>query len=231
LRKLGLIGGMSWISTRTYYERINRLVQKSAGPTSSAPLLIESLDYAPLYKLCDEEGWDLARQTIGDAAERLEQAGAGALVICSNSKHRVYDDVAGRLSIPIIHVADVLGKAMADAGVKTAALLGTHVVMTEGFYRRQLVGHGIDLLAPDMDEVATLDGVIFDELMMGKATRDAERALKSIIRKAEQGGAEALVLGCTELDLVVSSDANVLPIFNSGKEHCKAAASWILGED
>ncbi len=228
MRKLGLIGGMSWVSTRAYYERINKLVQKRGSPTSSAPLLIESLDYAPLYAISDEEGWDRAAAILGDAAQRLEAAGAQGLLICSNSKHRVYDRVAEVVSIPIIHIADCVGEKMGEA-VESAALLGTRGVMTESFYRQRLVAHGVDLLPPDMDDVEMVDGIIFKELMLGRVTRDAERALKTIITRKEQAGADAIVLACTELELVVDTDANVLPVFDSTEIHCNAAVDWILG--
>ena len=228
MRKLGLIGGMSWVSTRAYYERINKLVQKRAAPSSSAPLLIESLDYAPLYAIADEAGWDRAADLISDAAQRLEGAGAQGLLMCSNAKHRVYDRLVERVSVPVIHIADCVAEKMGASEVKSAALLGTREVMTESFYRQRLVAHGVDLLPPDPDDVAMVDGIISKELMLGKVTRDAERALKTIITRKEQAGADAIVLACTELELVVDTDANVLPVFDSTDIHCQAAADWIL---
>jgi aspartate racemase len=231
VRKLGLIGGMSWVSTRTYYEHINRLVQARTDPRSSAPLLIESLDFARLYALHDEEDWERATEILSASARRLEQAGAGALIIGANSMHRVYDQVAAAVSVPILHIAECVGERMAADKVETAALLGTSNVMTESFYRRRLVAHGIDLLPPDLDVVETLDKIIYDELMIGKATRDAERELKTIITVKEKDGAQAIVLACTELEMVVDVDANVLPIYDSTRIHAEKAAEWILGTD
>lgn len=231
MRKLGLIGGMSWVSTRTYYEHINRIVQQRALAHSSAPLLIESLDFAELYRLQSDEDWARAAGILSKSAKRLERAGAGALVIGANSMHRVYDEVAAAVQIPILHIAECVGEAMAADGVKTAALLGTRNVMTEGFYRRRLVAHGIDLLPPDLNNVETLDRIIYDELTRGKATRDAERALKTMITVIEQDGADAVVLACTELEQVVDVDANVLPIYDSTRLHAEKAAEWILGTD
>ncbi|MEP6201504.1 MAG: aspartate/glutamate racemase family protein, partial [Marinomonas sp.] len=123
------------------------------------------------------------------------------------------------------------GKAVQHAEIKRAALIGTRNVMTESFYRRRLVSHGIDLLPPDMVNVEKLDGIIYDELMVGKVTRDAERALKTILMNKSQEGADAVIMACTELALIMDVDANVLPVFDSTRIHCEAAAGWILGED
>lgn len=231
VRKLGLIGGMSWVSTRTYYEHINRIVQHRADRRSSAPLLIESLDFAQLYALHTEADWQRATGILTDSARRLEAAGAGALIIGANSMHRVYEAVAAAVDVPILHIAESVGERMAADGVVSAALLGTGNVMTESFYRRRLVAHGIDLLPPDMDNVEALDRIIYEELMVGRVTRGAQRTLKSMITTLEQEGASAVVLACTELEQVVDVDANVLPIYDSTRIHAQRAAEWILGAD
>lgn len=231
MRKLGLIGGMSWVSTRTYYEHINRIVQARAGRSASAPLLIESLDFQPLCALQDEADWDRAAGILAESARRLEAAGAGAIIIGANSMHRVYDKVAGSVQVPIFHIAECVGARMETEGVQSAALLGTRNVMTESFYRRRLVAHGVDLLPPDLRNVEELDRIIYDELMLGKASRNAERALKTMITVLEQDGAQAIVLACTELEMVVDVDANVLPIYDSTRIHAEKAAEWILGSD
>ena len=228
MRKLGIVGGMSWVSTRAYYERINRLVQKARSPRDSAPLLIESLEYGPLYGLQADGDWGAAERALIDSARRLEQAGAGAILIAANSMHRVYDEVAGAVDIDVLHVADCVAKDLAEAKIDDAVLLGTRAVMTEGFYRQRIVKHGIDLAPPDPEDVGMLDSIIYKELMLGKVTRDAERALKTIITRKEQRGAGAVVLACTELGLVVDTDANVLPVFDTTDSHCRAAADWIL---
>ena len=221
---------MSWVSTRTYYDWINRLVQRRTEPLASAPLIIDSLDFRRLHGLHEAEDWARAAQVLGESARQLESAGATAIVIGANSMHKVYDEVAAQVAIPIIHIAECVGQRMKEVGVGSAALLGTRNVMTENFYRQRLVAHGIDLLPPDMDNVEALDRIIYDELMLGKATRDAERALKTIITRKEQDGAEAIVLACTELEMVIDVDANVLPIFDSARIHCEAAVDWIMGE-
>ena len=231
MRKLGMIGGMSWVSTGIYYDRINRIVQRRAAPMASAPLLIESLDFCQLYALRNDKDWKRAAQVLSESAKRLEGAGAEALIIGANSMHKLHDDVAASIKIPILHIADYVGTALRTAGHTNAALIGTRNVMTESFYRKRLVAQGIILLPPDMANVERLDGIIYDELMVGKVTRDAQRQLKTIITNKAQEGADAIVLACTELDLVVDVDANVLPVFDSTRIHCETAANWILEQE
>jgi aspartate racemase len=228
LRKIGLIGGMSWYSTRSYYEHINRGVQASKGAVASAPLLIESLDFSQLWRLSDAADWDHAGAVLGDSARRLEQGGATALIIGANSMHKVYDRVAGQVSIPVLHIAECVGLRMANKGVRKAALLGTRNVMLESFYRQKLIAHDVELLAPNLGFVDMLDRIIYGELILGRATRKAERELKSMITSLEQEGAQAIVLGCTELEMLVDVDANVLPVYDCTHIHAQAAVDWIL---
>lgn len=219
---------MSWVSTGIYYDRINRIVQRRGPAMASAPLLIESLDFSTLHGLRADNDWKHAAETLVASARRLSDAGAEGLLIGANSMHKVYDDVAAAVDIPILHIAEYVGRALAETNHKNVALIGTRNVMTEGFYRKRLVAHGIDLLPPNMDNVETLDRIIYDELMVGKVSRDAQRAMKTIITNKAQEGADAIVLACTELDLVVDTNANVLPVFDSTVIHCDAAADWIL---
>ena len=230
MRKLGLIGGMSWYSTRTYYEHINRGVQARAGKQASAPLLIESLDFSDLVRLSSAEDWSRAGGILADSAQRLEAAGATAVLIGTNAMHKVYDAVADAVSVPVLHIAECVGQRMARDAVRKAALIGTRNVMVESFYRQKLIAHDIELLPPEMAFVERLDRIIYDELILGKASRQAERELKTIITNLEQDGAEAIVLGCTELDMVVDVDANVLPIYDCTRIHADAAVDWIMGE-
>ena len=228
MRTLGLIGGMSWISTRAYYERINKFVQKQAPPMASAPMLIESLDYSKVYEAKQRDDWDAVAGILVDSARRLESAGAQGLIIAANTMHRVFDQVAEAVSIPLLHIADAVGDAMQAAECESAALLGTRTVMTESFYRQRLIAHGVELLPPNPEDVEMVDGIIYKELMLGRVTRDAERALKTLITSKDKEGADAIVLACTELELVVDTRANVLPVFDSTDIHCRAAADWII---
>lgn len=230
MRKLGLIGGMSWLSTRTYYEHINQLVQAKAGKRASAPLLIESLDFTALQRLQTREEWARAAGVLADSAKRLEQAGATALLIGANSMHKIYEPVAAAVSVPVLHIAECVGTRMAADGVKKAALIGPRNVMVESFYRRKLIERDVELLPPVLKFVDALDRIIYDELMLGKATRQAQRELKTIIVELQKDGAQAIVLGCTELEMVIDVDANVLPIYDCTRIHAEAAVDWILGD-
>ena len=174
MRTLGLIGGMSWISTRAYYERINKLVQKRAQPMASAPMLIDSLDYSRIASAKQADDWDAIASILVESARKLESGGAEAIVIAANTMHKSYERVSEAISIPVLHIADSVGEAMAEAKCESAALLGTRFVMTESFYRQRLVSHGVDLLPPDPNDVELVDGIIYKELMLGRVTRDAE---------------------------------------------------------
>lgn len=229
MRKIGLIGGMSWLSTRTYYEHINRLVQSRVGRQASAPMVIESLDYTDLQRLQTPEEWQRAGTVLADSARRLEGAGATAILIGANAMHKVYDQVAGAVGVPVLHIAECVGERLVRDKVKRAALIGTRNVMMESFYRKKLVARDIELLPPEMKFVEALDRIIYDELMLGKATRQAERQLKTMMVELERDGAQAVVLGCTELDMVVDVDANVLPIYDCTRIHAEAAVDWICG--
>ncbi len=228
MRKIGLIGGLTWYSTKTYYEHIQRGVQARLGKQASASMAIDSLDSSNLMRLSSAEDWSRAAGDLAESAKRLEAAGATAILIGANSMHKVYDDVAAAVSVPILHIAECVAERMVEKGVKRAALLGTRNVMLESFYRQKLIARDIELLPPDMARVETLDRIIYDELMLGKASRQAERELKSMITVLEQDGAEAVVLGCTELEMIVDVDANVLPIFDCTAIHAQRAVEWML---
>ena len=226
-----MIGGMSWVSTGIYYDRINRIVQRRGEPMASAPMLIESLDFSQLHAIRDDKDWKRAGEVLCESAKRLEDAGAQGLIIGANSMHKLYDEVVASVTIPILHIAEHVGAALKASGLKSAALIGSRNVMTESFYRKRLVAQGLDLLPPDMANVEMLDAIIYDELMVGKVTRDAQRQLKTMITNKAQDGADAIILACTELDLIVDVDANVLPVFDSTRIHCEAAANWILEQE
>ncbi len=224
-----MIGGMSWVSTHRYYERINRKIQREVDPRASAPLLIENLDFAQIYCLETPEDWDRGAQVLTDSAKRLADAGAEQLIICANSMHKVYRAVQAEVDVPILHIAECVGERMAEDGVKQAALIGTRNVMTESFYRRRLVAHGVDLLPPEMSDVDQLNRIIYEELMVGKVRKDSERTLKTMFSRLANDGAKAIVLANTEMELLVDVSANVLPIYDGMRIHADAAAKWIIG--
>lgn len=229
MRTLGLIGGLSWTSTARYYEIINQAVHRALGGQHSAPLLIDSLDFATVAGCATDEDWDRAAALLTAAAQRLEQAGAGALLICANSMHRVYDRVQGAVGIPILHIAERVGQKMQADGITAAALIGTRNVMTEKFYRQRLVAHGISLLPPDMELADRIDRIVYDELTVGKVSRESERYMKSELTDIAKQDVQAVVLACTELERIVDVKANVLPIYDCTGIHAKAGVDFILG--
>lgn len=230
MRKIGLIGGMSWVSTETYYRLINTEVQKRAGSLCSGPIAIESLNFCDIAQITTPEGWDHAADRLTVAARSLEQAGATAILICANSMHKVYDRVQGAVSVPILHIADCVGEKMQADGVKRAAIIGTRNVMLESFYRQRLIRHGIGLLAPKMERVEEIDRIIYDELMEGRVVRESERTMKTLLTNIAKEDVEAVVLGCTELEMIIDTKANVLPIYDGTAIHAHAAVDWIMGE-
>jgi len=227
MRKIGLIGGMSWHSTISYYRRINEQVQRRHGGMASAPMVIENLNFDDVGRCESDDDWAKAGKILTKSARRLERAGVSAIFIAANSMHKTYDEVSDALKIPVIHIADSVGERMKTDGITSASILGTRQVMTEGFYRKRLVGHGISLSPPDQNQVKGINRIIYEELMVGKVTRDSERVLKTIITNIAKEDVQAIVLGCTELEMIVT-DANVLPIYNGARIHAEAAVDWIF---
>ena len=231
MRKLGLIGGMSWASTAIYYEKINRGVMQRLGARHSAHLLMESFDFEPIAQAQTAGEWDALGTQLADSARRLQTAGADGIVLCSNTMHKLYGPLSDAVDVPVLHIGDVTAKAMQDANVSRAALLGTRFTMSEGFLRDRLKSHGIDLAIPDPERMAEIDRIIFEELVLGEARVESKRTMKTFIANLEKAGNEAVVLGCTELVMVVNPTSNVLPIFDTTSLHAEAALDWILSTD
>lgn len=228
MKKLGLIGGLGWRSTARYYQIINEQVARRKGGLHCAPLLIENLDFADVARCASQTDWDCAADILIASARRLEAAGAEGLVICANSMHVIYDRLADATGIPVIHIAETVGAKMQADGVKTAAIVGTRNVMTEKFYRQRLVAYGVSLLPADMELADRVDQIVYDELMLGKVTRESERFMKSELTDIAKQQAQAVVLACTELEMIVDVRANVLPIYDSTSIHAQAAVDFIL---
>lgn len=231
MRTLGMIGGMSWASTAIYYDKINRGVMQRLGDRHSAHLLIESLDFEPIAKAQAAGKWDALGNQMADSARRLEQAGADGLILCSNTMHKLYPYLVDSVAIPVLHIGDVTARAMQDEGITKAALLGTRFTMSEGFLRDRLKSHGIDLAIPDPERMAEIDRIIFEELVKGEASVDAKRTMKTFITNLAKAGNEAIVLGCTELVMVVNPTSNVLPMFDTTTLHAEAALNWIVAAE
>lgn len=230
MRKLGLIGGMSWYSTELYYARINKQVLKRTNGTCNAPLLIESLNFCDIAKANTDAEWEVVAKTLIASAKRLEKAGATAILICANSMHKVHEKVAESVEVPVIHIADAVGQKMKADGVKAAALIGTRNVMAESWYRQRLVKHGVSLLPAEADDIEDLERIIYDELMHGKVVRDSERIMKTMLTDIAKEEVQAVVLGCTELAMLVDTKANILPIYDSTEIHADAGVDWILSD-
>jgi aspartate racemase len=230
MRKLGLIGGMSWYSTEFYYRRINKQVQKRANMLCSAPMLIDNLNFCDLARATSEQDWDHVADALVRSAKRLEKGGATAILIGANSMHKVHEQVADAVTVPVLHIADAVGVKMKTDGIKSAALIGTRNVMAENWYRQRLVKHGVSLLPWEAADVVELDRIIYEELMAGQAVRNSERTLKTLITEIDKDGADAVVLGCTELGMIVDTKANILPIYDSAEIHADAGVDWIFGD-
>lgn len=230
MRKIGLIGGMSWASTELYYRHLNKGVQKRLGTACSAPILMESLNYCDLSRLSTAEQWAHAKAVLVESAKRLEGAGATALMIAANSMHKVADDVAAAISIPLIHIVDETGKKMQADRVKAAAVIGTHNVMTEAWFRQRLVRHGLTLAPYDASRAEAIDRIIYDELMQGRISEASRREMRTFITDIAKQDIQAIILACTELVMLVDPDANVLPIYDTTRIHVAAGVDWILGD-
>jgi aspartate racemase len=228
MKKLGLIGGLSWRSTARYYQIINEGVAHRQGGLHSAPLLIESIDFAAVAGSATSTDWDSASDILIAASRRLRDAGAEGLMICANSIHVIYDRIAEAIDIPVLHIAEAVGTKMKADGIKTAAIVGTRNVMMEKFYRQRLVSYGISLLPPDMHLAERVDEIVYKELVLGKVARESERFMKSELTDIAKQQVQAVVLACTELEMIVDVRANVLPIYDSTAIHAAAGVDFIL---
>lgn len=230
MRKIGLIGGISWASTELYYRHLNKGVQKRIGTSCSAPILLESLNYCELSRLTTPEQWAHAKDVLIESAQRLEAAGATALMIAANSMHKLAEDVAAAISIPLLHIVDETGEKMQADGVKAAAVIGTRNVMTEPWFRQRLVRHGLTLAPFDTTRADEIDRIIYDELMQGKVTENSRRTMRTFITDIAKQDIQAIVLACTELVMLVDPDANLLPIYDTTRIHVAAGVDWILSD-
>ncbi|HEY0113556.1 MAG TPA: amino acid racemase [Allosphingosinicella sp.] len=231
MRKLGMIGGVSWVSTAMYYEQINKGVARRVGGAASAPLLMESLDFAIVSELQHSGQWERLGELLADCGRRLEAAGAEGLILCSNTLHKLYDRLTKALSIPILHIGDVTADRLVNDGVKRAGLIGTRFTMGEPFYRERMEARGITIALPDAATAQEIDRIIFEELARGQVMRNSQRRLKTCLTEMGQARQQAVILGCTELVLLVDPLANVLPVYDTTALHAAAAVEWIVGEE
>jgi aspartate racemase len=231
VRKLGIIGGTSWHSTALYYDHINRGVAQRLGGLHSARLVIESLDLAPYAAMEQSGDWDSVAEVTLEAAKRLEAAGAEGVIITSNTGHKVYDSVAPKLGVPMLHIGDAAAAKLATDRRTRVALLGTRFTMTEPHIRSRLESRGISLVPIDETSTREVDRIIFQELAAGRVVRDSQRKLKTLITELAKQKTQAIVLGCTELVLAVDVRANVLPVYDTTAIHARACVEWMLGDE
>ena len=231
VRKLGIIGGMTWSSTALYYEHLNRGIAQRLGGLHGAPLAIESIDFAEIVALEVAGDWDGIAGIVIDAAKRLEQSGADGLLIACNTVHKSYDAVAANVGIPVLHIADATADRLAGDGRTRVALLGSRFTMTEGFIRERIERRGIALAPIDAGWMAEVDRIIFAELAAGRVVRDSQRKLKTLITELAKQKVQAVVLGCTELVLAVDTRANVIPVYDTTALHARVAVDWMLAEE
>lgn len=230
MKTLGLIGGMSWESTQTYYRLANEAVRDALGGLHSARLVLYSVDFDEVATLQREERWDDGARLMGDAARALRAAGAEAIVVCTNTMHLVAEAIEAASGLPLLHIADPTGEAVRAAGLQRIALLGTRFTMARDFYRRRLEErHGLDVIVPDEDDQALVHRVIYDELCLGRIRDDSREAYIQVIDRLAARGAEGVILGCTEIGLLVGPDDTSLPLFDTTALHVRGAVKWALG--
>jgi aspartate racemase len=231
LRKLGIIGGTSWSSTALYYDHINRGIAQRLGGLHSAILAIESLDLAPVAAMELSGDWDGVTRVTLEAAKRLQASGAEGIIITSNTGHKVYDAVAPKVGVPLLHIGDATADRLVADGRTRVALLGTRFTMTEPYVRSRLESRGINLVPVDSGWTSEVDRIIFEELAAGRVVRDSQRKLKTLITELAKLKVQAVVLGCTELVLAVDVRANVVPVYDTTAIHARAAVEWMLADE
>ena len=224
MKTIGLIGGMSWESTVTYYQIINETVRDGLGGLHSAKILLYSVDFAEIEE-CQAKGeWERSGEILADAAMRLESAGADFIVICTNTMHNVVSQIQAKIRIPIVHIADATAEALLQAGITKTALLGTKYTMTQDFYKDRLVQKGISVVIPNEKEIEKVNDVIYNELCLGIVSDESREDYIRVIERLKEEGAQAVILGCTEIGLLISQSDSVLPVFDTTQIHAKAAA-------
>ena len=230
MKTIGLLGGMSFESTIPYYRTINREVARVRGGLHSARIVLYSVDFEEIAALQRAERWEEASAVLGRAASLLQDAGAQCLVICTNTMHRVADAVAARISIPLIHIADATAAVVVRARIRRVGLLGTRFTMEHPFYRGRIEsGHGLEVCVPEESERAFVHRVIYEELCQGRVTPESRAGCAAVIERLVARGCEGVILGCTELGMLLDVSSARVPLFDTAEIHARAAAHYALG--
>jgi aspartate racemase len=225
---IGLLGGMSWESTAEYYRLANELVRARLGGLHSARLVLASVDFAEIERLQVTGEWERAGQLLAEEAARLQAAGAELLVLCTNTMHKVADQVQAAVDIPLIHLADTTAAAVRDGGLGTVGLLATGFTMEQTFYRDRLAGHGLRVLVPEPADRAEVHRIIYEELCVGVIRAESRQTYREVIDRLVAGGAEGIVLGCTEIELLIGPADSPVPVFPTTRLHVEAAVEASL---
>ncbi|WP_430388439.1 aspartate/glutamate racemase family protein [Dyella sp. 20L07] len=230
MRTIGLIGGMSWESTLLYYQWINRAVRERCGPLHSARLLIDSLDFSEIAAWQRQGDWAAAGEALASSARRLAAGGASCVVLATNTMHKVADQVTAATSLPFLHIADPTGAAIRAAGIESVLLLGTAFTMEQDFYRSRLQQrYSVHCLLPSAPQRAQVHRIIYDELCAGVVSEASREIYRQIVLDAVQAGAQGVILGCTEVGLLLQQDQCPVPLFDTAALHAAAAVDFALG--
>ena len=229
MKTIGVIGGMSWQSTRTYYDLLNEMVAERLGGLHSAEILMRSVDFAGFEAAMQRGDWAAIESRLGDEAAALEQGGADCVLLCSNTMHKLYGGIAARVGVPFFHIADTLGHALAADGLTRVGLLGTRFTMVEGFFATRLRDRfDIEVVVPDDRQIECIDTVIFNELCRGIVEDSSRESYLEIMNGLAVRGAEGIILGCTEIEMLVKPEHHALPLYDTTLLHARHAVEWAL---
>lgn len=229
MKTIGLIGGMSWESTVPYYRQINETIKERLGGLHSAKIVLYSVDFHEIERHQHAENWEAAGAILADAARSLEAAGADFLVLCTNTMHKVASGIEAAVAIPLLHIADPTATEIKRAGHSTVGLLGTRFTMEQAFYRDRLSErHGLRVIVPDSDDRETVHRIIYEELCLGVVNPESRSEYRRIMRMLASQGAQAIILGCTEISLLVNQQGSEIPLFDTTAIHARAAAEEAL---
>lgn len=228
MKTIGLIGGMSWESTVPYYRQINVRVKERLGGLHSAKVILYSVDFHDIEEMQRSGDWEAAGSMLAQAARSLEVAGADFLVLCTNTMHKVASAIEHAASIPLLHIADPTAKQIKDAGHVAVGLLGTRFTMEQSFYRERLEQQGLRVIVPSTEERETVHSIIYEELCLGKVLPESRTAYRTIMDNLARQGAQAIILGCTEISLLVQPEDAMVPLFDTTAIHARAAADEAL---
>ncbi len=228
MKTIGLIGGMSWESTATYYKIINEKVKEQLGELHSAKILLYSVDFYEIEQYQATSDWEKAADMLSDIAATLEKAGADFIAICTNTMHKVAPQIQMKIDVPILHIADATHNVIKQNNINTVALLGTKYTMTQDFYKQRLIDGGLDVVIPSVEDIETINNIIYDELCLGNINESSRQAFKAIINKLQKQGAQGVILGCTEIGLLISQDDVDIKVFDTTLIHAEEVSSFAL---